>query len=65
MNHLATAIYTLKLSEDDALLEMPFIEEKVLSGWLGFLNMSVKDLARLIEDFPMGDWPLIQLVDPA
>ena len=64
MNHLATAIYTLRLSENSAVPEMLFIEEKALSGLSWFLNMPVKDLARLIEDLPMSDWPLIQSDDP-
>ena len=63
MNHLATAIYTLRLSENSAVPEMPSIEEKALSDLSWFLNIPVKNLARLIEDLPMSDWPLIQSDD--
>ncbi len=64
MNQLATDIYTLRLSENSAVPEMPSTEGKALFDLLWFLNMPVKDLARLIEDLPMSDWPLIQSDDP-
>jgi hypothetical protein len=64
MNQLAIAIYTLKMTGDNSLFKLPFFDDEAFPSLVNFLNMSVDNLARLMDDLPITDWPRVQPVNP-